>query len=93
MMGVYFFYLASAYLTVCQMSPNSRTTQKPTTVPPHISVNNGRMGTFQVAILCSSTIGRHMSHMNEIFFIFRAEVPGEASETVVKLCLWALLYF
>ncbi len=47
------------------MSPNLKTTQNPTTVPPHISVNNGRMGMFQVPILCACTVGRHMSHMNK----------------------------
>ncbi len=31
----------------CQMSPNPKTNQKPTTVPPHISVNNGQITTFQ----------------------------------------------
>jgi hypothetical protein len=51
----------------CQMSPNPKTNQKPTTVPPHISVNNGRMGTFQVAVLCSCAVIRHMCHMNKIF--------------------------
>jgi hypothetical protein len=29
------------------MSPNPKTNQKPTTVPPHISVNNGRITTSQ----------------------------------------------
>ncbi len=51
----------------CQMSPNPKTNQIPTTVPPHISINNGRMGTFQVAILCACTVIRHMCHMNKIF--------------------------
>jgi hypothetical protein len=49
------------------MSPNSKTTQKPTTVPPHISINNGWMGTFQVPILCACMVWKHMRHMNERF--------------------------
>jgi hypothetical protein len=47
------------------MSPNPQTTQKSTTVPPHISINNGWMGTFQVPILSPCTVWRHMSHMNK----------------------------
>ncbi len=47
------------------MPPNAKTIQKPTTVPPHISINNGQMGTFQVPILCTCTVGRHMSHIKE----------------------------
>jgi hypothetical protein len=31
------------------MAPNPKTTKKPTTVPPHISINIGLMGTFKVA--------------------------------------------
>ncbi len=49
------------------MSPYPKTTQKPTNAPPHISVNNGRIRTFQTAILCACTVARHMSHMNERF--------------------------
>ncbi len=70
------------------MFPNPKTTKKPTTVPPHISINNGPAGMFQVAILCACMVGRHMSHVN-----FGAAVPGEALETIFKLCLWALWYF
>jgi hypothetical protein len=40
---------------------------KPPTVPPHISINSGRMGTFQVHILCACMVGRHMSYMNKRF--------------------------
>ncbi len=73
----------------CQMSPNPKINQKPTTVPPHISVNNGRMGTFQVAILCACAVIRHMCHIwTKYLFIFGAAVLGEASETMVELCLW-----
>ena len=59
------------------MSHNTKTTQKPTTVRPHISVNNGWMGTFEVPILYDS-------------FNLGSAVPGEASETMVELCLWAI---
>jgi hypothetical protein len=52
---------------MCPMSPNPQTTQKPTTVPPHISVNNGRMGMLQIPVLCACTVGTHMSHMNKRF--------------------------
>jgi hypothetical protein len=45
------FFLASALLIACQKSPNLKTIKKPTTVPPHISINNGLMGKFQVPIL------------------------------------------
>ncbi len=62
-----FFYLASAKLIAYQMSPNLKNTQKPTTVLHHISINNGWMGTFQAAILCTCMVGRHMSHINKIF--------------------------
>jgi hypothetical protein len=31
---------------VYRVPHNPKTTQKPTTVPPHIFVNNGWMGTF-----------------------------------------------
>jgi hypothetical protein len=47
------------------MPPNLQTTPKPTTVPPHISVNNGQMGTFQVPILCACMARRHISHINK----------------------------
>ncbi len=69
MIGVCFVYLASPQLIVCLMSPNPKITQNQTTVPPHISINNGRMGTFQVPILCAYIVGRHMSHMNERFVL------------------------
>jgi hypothetical protein len=46
------------------------------------------MGMFQLAILCTCTVGRHKSHMNKIFIHLWGAVPGEASETMVKLCLW-----
>jgi hypothetical protein len=59
------------------MSHNTKTTQKPTTVRPHISVNNGWMGTFEVPILYDS-------------FNLGSAAPGEASETMVVLCLWAI---
>jgi hypothetical protein len=29
------------------------------------------MGTFQIAILCACTVGRHMSHMNKRFVHLR----------------------
>jgi hypothetical protein len=32
--------------------------------------------------------GRHMSHMNKRFIHLGVAVPGEASETMVKLYLW-----
>ncbi len=71
------------------MSTNPKTIQKPTTVPPHIFVNNGWMRTFQIPILCACMVGRHMSHTNQKdSFILGAAVPGEASETMVELCLW-----
>ncbi len=74
---------------MCQMSPNPKTNQKPTTVPPHISVKNGRMGTFQIGILCTCTVIRHLCHMNKIFVHLRgAAVLGEVSKTMVRLCLW-----
>jgi hypothetical protein len=69
------------------MSPNPKTTLKPTTVPPHISVSNGWMGTFQVPILFACMVERHMSNMNKDLFILGVAVPGEASETMVELCL------
>jgi hypothetical protein len=46
------------------------------------------MGTFQVPILCACTVGRHMSHMNKRIVHLELAVPGEASETMVELCLW-----
>jgi hypothetical protein len=70
------------------MSPNPKTTQKPTSVPPHISVNNGWMRTFQVPVLCACMVGKHMSHMNKRFVHLEAAVAGEALETMVELCLW-----
>ena len=45
--------------------PQPKTTQKPTTVPPHISVNNGWMGTLEVPILGACTVGMRMCHMNK----------------------------
>jgi hypothetical protein len=56
---------------VCQMSPNPKTNQKLTTVPPHISVKNGQMATFQIDILCACAVIRHMCHMNKIFVHLR----------------------
>ncbi len=63
-----YVFLPSFRLANCVSDvPNPKTTQKPTTVPPHISVNNGQMGTCQVPILCACTVGRHISHMNKRF--------------------------
>ncbi len=70
------------------MPPNPKTTPKPITVPPHISINNGLMGTFHVPILCTCTVGRHMSLWTKDLFILGAAVPGEASKTMVELFFW-----
>ncbi len=91
MIGVCLFYLASAYLIAGPMSPNPQTTQKPTTVPPHISVNNGRMGTFQVSILCACMVRRHICHMKKRFFHLEGGGSSEASETMAELFLWPFI--
>ncbi len=48
------------------MSPNPKTIQKPTTVSPRISVNNGWMGTFYVPILCACTVVTHEPYEQKI---------------------------
>jgi hypothetical protein len=48
---------------------------------------------FQVPILCACTVGRNMSHMNKRFFYLGGAVPGEASETMVELCLLPFIVF
>ena len=47
------------------MPHNPKTTQKPTAVGPHISVNNGRMGMLKVPILRVLTASRRLRNMNE----------------------------
>ncbi len=71
-----------------------QTTQKPTAVPPNISVNNGRMGTFEVPILCACMVRRRIvcAVWTNVSFILGTAVPGEASETMVELCLWAIYH-
>ncbi len=83
-----FCYLASAKLIACLMSPNPKTTQKPTTVPPHIFVNNGRIGRFQVPILCSCTVGRHMSHLNKRFVHLGGGVAWWSIRNHGQIVLW-----
>ncbi len=71
------------------MSPNPQTTQEPTTVPPHISTNNGWMGTFQVPISCvHARLEDTWAIWTKDLVILGVAVPGEASETMVELCVW-----
>ncbi len=68
------FHLANSVSDVPQLQNHPKTNH----CPMHIFINNGRMGMFQVPILCACMVGRHMS----------PAVPGEALETMVKLCFW-----
>ena len=57
------------------MSHNPTTNQKPTTGQPHISVNNGWMGTFKVPILCACIVGRHLRHNSRQINYIRVSRP------------------
>ncbi len=65
-----------------------QTTQNPTTVSPHISVNNNRMGYFKYPSCVHAWSEDTWAIRLKGSFILGAGVPGEASETMVELCLW-----
>ncbi len=82
-------FLPSFRLSNCVSGvPQPQNHPKTSHCPTAYLYQYGWMGTFQVPILCACTVKNTWAIWMKDLFILGVALPGEASETMVKLCVW-----